>query len=251
MTPTTATETGPSVDQKLLARVRALLAKAESTTFPDEADALTAKAQQLMTRHAIDAAMIDDPAATGSTPEHRVVMIERPYASAKLSVLGGVAAANRCQAVFDHDDDRAHLFGYTVDLDMVEVLYTSLLLQVTTAINAAGPRTDATGRSRTRSFRHAFILAFARRVSERLAEAARAAVTEVDADRAVALVPVLDHRDEAVEEAMRHAYPRLRSRRTTATSPEGIVAGRIAGDRANLGTTGITRSDRTRARLRP
>ena len=37
----------------MLERVRALLAKAESTTFPEEADALTAKAQQLMTRHAL------------------------------------------------------------------------------------------------------------------------------------------------------------------------------------------------------
>jgi hypothetical protein len=39
--------------------VRALLAKAESTTYPEEADALTAKAQELMARHSIDRAMLD------------------------------------------------------------------------------------------------------------------------------------------------------------------------------------------------
>src|SRR6202035_1951697 len=42
------------LDDRILARVRSLLAKAESTEFEAEADSLTAKAQELMTRHAID-----------------------------------------------------------------------------------------------------------------------------------------------------------------------------------------------------
>ena len=41
-------------DPKITERVRALLAKAESTTFPDEAEAFTAKAQELIAQHAID-----------------------------------------------------------------------------------------------------------------------------------------------------------------------------------------------------
>ena len=42
------------MDEKKLSRVRALLAKAESSSFPEEAEALSAKAQELMTRHALD-----------------------------------------------------------------------------------------------------------------------------------------------------------------------------------------------------
>nr|MDT0667092.1 DUF2786 domain-containing protein [Micromonospora sp. DSM 115978] len=38
-------------DLRVLDRVRALLAKAESTEFTEEADALTAKAQQLIAQH--------------------------------------------------------------------------------------------------------------------------------------------------------------------------------------------------------
>jgi hypothetical protein len=38
-------------------QVRALSAKAESTSFEHEADALTAKAQEFMARHAIDEAV--------------------------------------------------------------------------------------------------------------------------------------------------------------------------------------------------
>ena len=49
-------------EPKMLARIRALLAKAEATTFVEEADAFTAKAQELMARHAIDAAAVESSA---------------------------------------------------------------------------------------------------------------------------------------------------------------------------------------------
>jgi len=45
-------------DDPILNRVRALLAQAESTNFEAEAETFTAKAQELMTRHAIDMAMV-------------------------------------------------------------------------------------------------------------------------------------------------------------------------------------------------
>jgi Protein of unknown function (DUF2786) len=48
---------GPA-DQRMLERVRALLAKAESTEFAAEAEALTARAQELMARHSIDYALL-------------------------------------------------------------------------------------------------------------------------------------------------------------------------------------------------
>ena len=49
---------GRATDDPVLAKVRALLAQAESTTFEAEAEAFTAKAQELMARHAIDAALL-------------------------------------------------------------------------------------------------------------------------------------------------------------------------------------------------
>ncbi|WP_017570470.1 DUF2786 domain-containing protein, partial [Nocardiopsis halotolerans] len=53
-----AARTVEPVDQGKLARVRALLAKAESTEFPSEAEALSARAQELMARHSIDRALL-------------------------------------------------------------------------------------------------------------------------------------------------------------------------------------------------
>ena len=56
-TPCMTTE--PSLPQGVLDKVRALLAKAESTTFDAEAEAFTAKAQELMARHRIDRAVFE------------------------------------------------------------------------------------------------------------------------------------------------------------------------------------------------
>ncbi|NEA40757.1 DUF2786 domain-containing protein, partial [Streptomyces sp. SID11385] len=48
----------PAHDEpRMLTRIRALLAKAEATGFPEEAEALTTKAQELMARHSIDEAL--------------------------------------------------------------------------------------------------------------------------------------------------------------------------------------------------
>ena len=65
-------------DPRVLARVRGLLAKAESTSFPEEAEALSAKAQELMARHALERVAVDATAGArrrrprcggcGSTP---------------------------------------------------------------------------------------------------------------------------------------------------------------------------------------
>ena len=49
-------------DAKALARVRGLLAKAEATQFPEEAESLSAKAQELMSRYSLHQAIRDHDA---------------------------------------------------------------------------------------------------------------------------------------------------------------------------------------------
>src|SRR5260370_42461587 len=57
-TANSATKPSHKVDQRMLDRVRGLLANAESTEFPEEAEALTSRAQELMARHSIDDALL-------------------------------------------------------------------------------------------------------------------------------------------------------------------------------------------------
>src|SRR3546814_127112 len=70
-----------------LRRVQAMLAKAESTQFPAEAEALLAKAQELMSRHAIDEAMLQSAGrAASDAVTTTVVVTTAPYAGAKASL---------------------------------------------------------------------------------------------------------------------------------------------------------------------
>jgi len=84
----------------VLDRIRALLAQAESTTFDAEAEAFTAKAQELMTRHAIDAAMVSASALRSEQPGTIRLPVDDPYCDAKSLLLQFVAESSRCRAVF-------------------------------------------------------------------------------------------------------------------------------------------------------
>lgn len=220
---------GDGLGDRMLQRVRALLAKAESTEFEQEAEALTAKAQELIARHAIDALLVD--AAGDEEPGWRRVYLDDPYADAKAMILGGVARANRCTVVYSPSYGWCTVFGYPADLDAVELLTASLLAQASGAMVRAGSVVDGRGRSRTKSFRRAFLVGFAERISQRLAEATDAQVAAVASG---ALLPALAVRDERVEALRTRAFPNTVRRATSISNWGGLAAGHAAADMADL-----------------
>ncbi len=221
-----------AAEQRMLDRIRALLAKAESTGFPEEAEAFTAKAQQLMARHSIDHALLDATAGGGDGPDTRRIIIANPYEGPKAMLLQVVAKANGCRAVNFKEYGLSTIVGFEPDLDAVELLYTSLLVQAVRAMTAANARPDRYGRNDVRSFRQAFLGAYADRIGERLADAAEEAHAEATAG--TDLVPVLAARTEAVTTAFDELFPN----RVTGTARIGNLAGwasgRAAADRADL-----------------
>jgi hypothetical protein len=232
------------LDTRMLEKVRALLAKAESTTFPSEAEALSAKAQQLMARYAIDRALLDATAGLGDGDgggvSGRRVLVDDPYARQKSLLVGAVAGANRCKAVWSPDLGWSTVFGADDDLDIVELLFTSLLCQATAAMTAAGSSesesdTGGHARTRSRSFRQSFLVAYASRIGVRLREANEAATDEAAAAHgADRLLPVLAARAAAAEDAAREAFPHLTRTRFSAHDPAGWAAGTAAADAADL-----------------
>jgi hypothetical protein len=218
----------------MLEKVRALLAKAESTTFPEEAEALSAKAQQLMARHAIDEAMVGAAAGVDDAPSGLRLPVDDPYARAKSILLSVVASANRCRAVWFEGLGFSTVVGFEADLEFVEVLYTSLLVQATSAMVAAGSQVDRSGRSRTRSFRQSFLLAYAARIGHRLREAEAAGRSEAAQAYGDALLPVLAGRQAAVDAARDAAFPDAVSRSVSASNAGGWAAGSAAADLASL-----------------
>ncbi len=226
---------GPSTggDDRALRVIRGLLAKAESTEFAEEAEALTAKAQELMTRHAVDAAVLQGALPPGDVETRRVHVTE-PYVRAKVQLLGAVAEANDVRLVWYQGLGIATVVGGRADLDAVELLFTSLLLQVAQGLGVAEQHAGRYASPRT--FRRAFLLGYAHRIGERLQDARRRATAEAAAERELDLLPVLRSRREAVDAAVAELFPKLRtSRRRASVDAGGWVAGRSAAERADVG----------------
>jgi len=211
------------VQAKMLTKVRALLAKAESTEFSAEAEALTAKAQALMTRHSIDEALLaaDDG---GSFDVRGVrVLIDQPYALEKATLLHVVAEANRVRAIWNDFASCVTLVGQPTDVAQVDLLFTSVLVQATRAM------TQQVGSSA--AFRRAFLHAFAVRIGERLTASADEAIGSYGA----ALVPVLERQDAAIAEEFERLFPHVTSgSRRRQLDARGWDAGTRAADAAVL-----------------
>ncbi len=227
------------VEQRILVRVRQLLAKAESTNFEAEAETFTAGAQALMARHSIDAAMLAD---SGAVPDQTTLAIrigiDRPYEKPKAVLLGAVADANRCRSVWSNALGFATVVGFPDDVRATETLFTSLLVQAARSMTTHGSRQRADGGSRTRSFRSSFLTSFALRIGERLAQVTREQTAEASATRTGGrdLVRVLADRSQEVTDATARLFPdQTYARVSGGSDAEGWYAGRRAADDADVG----------------
>lgn len=215
----------------VLDRVRGLLAKAESTTFTAEAEALTAKAQELMTRHAIDEALLQtDRSADDFGVSARRLHIDNPYAATKASLVHCVAEANRVRAVWDDHLGACTIIGLPTDLETVDLLFTSLLVQAARAMNDHGRNSRSGSADRSAGFRRSFLLAYANRIGERLT----AASDDVASEYGTELVPVMARRQEAVDEEFRRMFPSVKHGGTRRVDGRGWQAGTAAADKAVL-----------------
>ncbi|MFE7596954.1 DUF2786 domain-containing protein [Streptomyces sp. NPDC057494] len=217
-------------EPRMLTRIRALLAKAEATGYPEEAEALTAKAQELMARHSLDEATLAAGAPSPETPGAIRIGVEPPYEQAKAILLDAVATANHCRAVWNEAYGFSTVVGFEADLDPVELLYTSLLVQGTAAMTRAEAEQRAGGRKRTKAFRQSFLLAYANRLGARLSATSRRVAAE-----APTLLPALASREVAVGARTDELFPETRTTRVRAAWDEaGWTTGATAADQAGL-----------------
>lgn len=255
-------------------KIRALLAKAESTT-PEEAALLVTKAQELMTRYAISQAMIDQAAGTTTDViEQREVILVGNFHERKMSITNVVARANNCRPVYRQHgkgewseplevDGKLYkagitltLTGFRSDLERVLLLDASLQLQCASALAAWRRENyrDWWTRSEDHRNRKQFITSFADEVGRRLRdavreaegeavrdEATRAGTSEAEAISSVALV-LRSRKDQVKDWNDKHYGGTLRtvSRNYQAGSYNAREGGRDAGSRADLGRPSIS-----------
>jgi hypothetical protein len=232
-TQSTSVPSSPS-DEKLLARVQALLAKAEATDFDEEADALAAKAQELVSRHALDRLLAQAVfGRSGERPQTRRLWLDAPYVFPKAMLVHVVADANRCRSVVSESLGCCTLVGSAGDLDAVEVLVPSLLVQAHVAMGRCGRQSGPSGTFRTRSFRQSFLLSYAQRIGERLRSADEQAAAS--SGHGGELVPLLARHREQVDAACDELFPETVAKASTANNAQGWCAGRAAADQARFG----------------
>ena len=153
-----------------------------------------------------------------------------------------MAGANRATSLWTKELGFCTVVGFPADLEAVELLYTSLLVQATGAMNSAGIQGGGAGGSRTKGFRQSFLIAYAARIRERLSGATAQATEEAlvglraeGGEGSSALLPVLAAREEAVRRSTEQMFPNARAGRAIRASDyEGWTQGRAAADRAQL-----------------
>jgi hypothetical protein len=233
---------------KLLDRVRKLLAKAEDESVtPPEAQALTAKAAELMARYGIDRALLAAARPETDAPSSRMVDIDNPWGRVKAHLLCGLGSALRCQCIMltSQAGLKIHVFGYASDIERADLLYTSVLIQMWHGL--AGARVPEWSRS-PRAWRRSWLLGFAAAVITRVKQAEAAAAQHADADRTAAnqsdgksAALVLADRSLVIRRNVAAEYPVTRTARMT-YSGTGYGAGYAKGQQADIGTRRVARS---------
>ncbi len=229
----TASDPADSQASGQLAKVRALLAKAEATTFAEEAEALSAKAQELISKHSLTQLLQHEAdRATDARPSttYRRLWLDAPYVDAKASLVDEIAAANRCRAVYAQRLGYCTVVGSRFDLDAVDLMLTSLLAQAHRAMLRHGSRNSG-GRSMTRSFRQSFLVSFAIHIGRRLRQVADDSVAATGGS---ALLPALRNHESEVDELTGIMFPSLVEKATAVTNAEGWASGRLAAELADL-----------------
>lgn len=258
--------------EEMARKIKGLLAQAESTQYPAEAEAAMELAQRLMVKHRIDEAML---AAVEANHDDVIDVYEYrvgrgPYVGAYFTLLTEIGDAFGCKTVYTNQSwgRLAEMLGFRSDLDDVRTLYTSLLDQAQAAVRAAEiPRGH-----KAVAFRRSFLFGFAREVGIRLdaivaeeTAAAEAALRDSYIDAGPTNQPaesgaapgepaeaanlpasvalVLREREEQVTEAYQARWPSVRkvsAGRSVTTSgfTSGVEAGRTANLTRNPGVRG-------------
>ncbi|MCO1658798.1 DUF2786 domain-containing protein [Pseudonocardia humida] len=227
--------------------VRKLLAKAERAATPEEAASYTDKAVQLSARHGIDAALLAAADPGRDHPRAQRIPVHDPYSAGKARLLAWTATALGCRAVLHQARGgrvgAVSVVGFAADRERVELLYTSLLLQAGAQLARQRPPAGESVAAYRRSWLHGFAVQVHRRLSEAERGAAEAGPGPgAPTSTAVALA----ERAARVESAFAAAFPAPEPARGRSLSGSGYGPGTAAGERADLGGTGLAARPRGR-----
>jgi hypothetical protein len=226
-------------DDKMLARIAALLRQAENTDNPHEAEAFMTAAQRLATTTSIDLAVARSHSATRSpaqVPVQRTITIGEAGSKGLrtyVQLFAAIALANDVKCDVASNSTFVYAYGFAEDIDATHALYASLVVQMVKASDAY-IGTGAHRPTPTITARLNFHLAFGARVGQRLSEAReetrQAATTGRDQQPGTAIA--LRNKEIELKSFYRQASKARGTWRATSASAGYSSAARRAGDQA-------------------
>jgi Protein of unknown function (DUF2786) len=227
------------IDDRMLARIAALLRQAEGTDNTHEAEAFMAAAQRLATATSIDLAVARSHTArreAAQTPTQRTITIGEPGTRGLrtyVQLFAVIAHANDVRCDVATNSSYLYAYGFAEDLDATHALYASLVVQMVRACDGY----LATGDHRptpTITARLNFQLAFGARVGQRLTQARDEARADAQRDKEQASGTAIALRNKEIE--LRDHYRSASKARGTWQAQRATAgysaAARRAGDRA-------------------
>lgn len=226
-------------DDKMLARIAALLRQAEGTDNAHEAEAFMAAAQRLATATSIDLAVARSHSASRTSaqqPTQRTITIGEPGSRGLrtyVQLFAVIADANDVRCDVASNSTYVYAYGFPEDIDATHALYASLVVQMVRSCDAY-LATGAHKPTPTITARLNFQLAFGSRIGHRLSEARDEAKREATKKRNATPGTALALRNKELE--LRNHYRQESTARGTWRASSATAgyssAARRAGDRA-------------------
>ncbi len=236
-------------EDKIKERIRRMLALAEDErNSPGERENALARATELIAKHQIDRALLN-----ANQGREEVTFQEWTYSGTysreKSTLLGWLAQALGMKAVHWGSrvvTDKSHIYGFPSDLEMLDMLYTSLLLQQTSGLNKAKPPRYLYG-GEVATWRRDWLRSFSNVVFHRVKAAHAKAANTYDAEHTGSgnpgAVMVLAGRTDLVMAAYEAAHPDVAKKKPGAARKmrhrDAAEQGEAAGRRADIGLTKV------------
>jgi hypothetical protein len=232
-------------EEKVIDRIRALLAKAERTDFEQESEAFLAKATELMARYRVDEAVLVAAGKAADDPVDRTVLTLTKWHVPKGSLAIALGEALDCHlawaAAGRGQARKLAVIGHLSDLETFTALFTSLEIQLDRELHKVKGYSTGETRAMRSSFAQGWVSTVSQRISEHHASVMDEAVASSADSTSVALV--LADRQDVVAAKYEEFYgrkPRYSKRRRSYGHSGSYGAGASAGHRADIGTKGVS-----------
>ncbi|QPK78555.1 DUF2786 domain-containing protein [Corynebacterium lizhenjunii] len=245
---------------KIRRKVEALLRKAESTEYEEEAQALVARAQALQQAHRLHVAGSEAHLSAEELGKRIIsqrAYVHGPYINHKCVLLSAIANANGVCALLMDPRGIVVLIGTPEDTAHVADLFASLSRQCEYFLEYSPGARQAKQQRRTAPYRRSFRLSFAQRIAQLLQEANTTAAeddtvggTAAASDSAAvstaqpatgaainspsSAVELLNRRAEAAELVTDQIFPGRRNMQMSSTDAHGYADGAKAAERSHL-----------------